>query len=44
MGEATIGAEATEDLRNSPLNELSSGWAMTQWPNPVFRELPENGG
>lgn len=44
MGEATIGAEAPEDHRNSPLNELSNGWAIPQWPNPVFRELSENGG
>lgn len=42
MGEATIRVGATEDHK-SPLHGLSSGWATTQWPNPVFRKLSENG-
>lgn len=44
MREDTIGAEAIEDHRNVPLSELSNGWATTQRPNPVFREINRKRG
>lgn len=44
MTEDTIGAEAIEDHRNVPLSELSNGWATTQRPNPVFREINRKRG
>lgn len=39
-----IGADTSKDHRNFSLSEVNNGWATTQWPNPVFRELSENGG